>query len=389
MIVIAPIIITCPNDSHERTLIGICSPSCGSSVSYEPDPATLPDGISVSSGSYPCDNAWHNRPLAVTVDETAEGGSHSIQIRGTTSLGSMCSRQITVNVLKVDIDGDGNQDGQVDVEGGDDDLEDVLPGVITLCNLDDDDQDGNKDGLGPEAATVDDGGQTPDSDDMAPVVLRSIPTLPAGWGMRLTLHTATNVSLEPPVGPADVVRIFAPPPAGSLPGTSPAPILGPSPQSDTLTFVEDDAAHDADLTALRSGAVNLLVEGLEFAGEVMLTAEILDTQQNVACSDDVQLKVAPLLLLHHMNGAVTSYVSRVAELPPLDPVEVSAESTAYTLQRFPAETPAGVTDLVIDGTDPMGNGDDQWARDQFQFGVTPQPFAMSASGSGGSLPVVT
>ncbi|MCP4365610.1 MAG: hypothetical protein GY800_09980 [Planctomycetes bacterium] len=261
--------------------------------------------------------------------------------------------------IRLDLDGDGNHDGHVD-NAVDDGLENTLPGVITLCNCDDDDKDGNKDNEGPEAGTIDNRPGHNDFDDLAPIILRQCRNIPPGWEVELTLHTPTNVAAG--VGADSVVRIFADPR-----GPNATEILGPG----TTTFpLPRDEPHDADMTQLSAGDINLAVEGLQFAGEVKLRVELRDNT-GVVGSDEVQLKVSPLLLLGHLQAPTRSFVSQIT----LDP---RSESAVYCTRRFPrarpgpAAAPGGVNDEIIP---PALNGArDQWAQDEFQIGFQQAPY---------------
>ena len=104
------------------------------------------------------------------------------------------------------------------------------------------------------------------------------------------------------IGPDDVVRVFS----GRADGAS--VLLGPS----SATFaLPANAAHGVDEAHLAVGDVVLGVEGLEFAAEVKLIAELFEPGGGVFHSDQIQLKVAPLILLHHLQPPTDSYVSQV------------------------------------------------------------------------------
>jgi len=309
-------------------------------------PVTLPD-------------SWEVNELPVTL--WVEGVETSLAPRDVqlkadyTSLDGSCADQVYLTVIQVDLDGDVDHDG--DIDDADDALEHQLPGVITLCNVDDDDEDGNKDNQGPEANTIDDGPSANDHEDLAPIVLRGMPDLPVNWTVSLTLHSSTNG--PPAVGDDGMVRVFS----ALMPGPDVAVILGPGSTSFDLP---DSASHGVDLTSLRAGDLDLGVEGLKFAAEVMLRAALLDETLTVRSSDDIQLKVAPLILLGHLQSADRSFVSQVTCYG------AGPESTAYCNTRFPDATPPGVTDDVI----PTGlNGAcDRWAQDEFQIGFAEAPY---------------
>ena len=163
-----------------------------------------------------------------------------------------------------------------------------------------------------------------------------------------------------------VVRVFT----GHSPDSGTQVILGGGPTGPTVfPLPEDDPAHDVDLAALRAADVSLWVEGLEFAAEVKLEMEVNDGTGST-CSDQIQLKVAPLILIGHLQDALQSFTSRIGGDP-----DIEAESTAYTTQRFPNATPPGVTDAII--VDPDNSGDDPWAQDEFQIGFQEAPYAVA------------
>ncbi|UCC32036.1 MAG: hypothetical protein JSU86_07100, partial [Phycisphaerales bacterium] len=236
-----------------------------------------------------------------------------------------------------------------------------LPGVIVLCNNDDDNEDGVKDNTGPNAETIDNGPYGTDGDDLAQVVLRAMPTLADGASVTLTLQDATNVASG--VNAQAVVRVFT----GHLPDSGTQVILGGGSTGPTVfPLPEDDATHEVDLAGLRAGDVSLWVEGLEFAAEVKLEMEVNDGAGST-CSDQIQLKVAPLILIGHLQDALQSFTSRIGGDP-----EIEAESTAYTIQRFPDAMPPGILYTII--VDPDNSGDDPWAQDEFQIGFQEAPY---------------
>ncbi|UCC31836.1 MAG: hypothetical protein JSU86_06075, partial [Phycisphaerales bacterium] len=179
-----------------------------------------------------------------------------------------------------------------------------------------------------------------------------------GASVTLTLQDATNVASG--VNAQAVVRVFT----GNSPDSGTQVILGGGPTGPTVfPLPEDDPAHDVDLAALRAADVSLWVEGLEFAGEVKLEMEVNDGTGST-CSDQIQLKVAPLILLGHLNSARQSFVSQITTWE-------AAESAEYCTQRFPNATPPGVSDTII--ADPDNGGDDPWAQDEFQIGYQESP----------------
>ena len=267
----------------------------------------------------------------------------------------LCEDRVNLTMFKVDLDGDADHDAALTVEGPDDELEDTLPGIIVLCNQDDDNQDTVVD----NADDILNGND--DYDDLTPITIRQIPIVEPTWTVTLILENPTNVATG--IDATEVVRVFPDTAANTV------ALLGPGTTSYTL--VDSAPTHDVDLAALGAGDVTLWVEGLEFAGEVQLRLHVEDDAGRLTCEDRIQLKVAPLILLGHQNSAERSYVSRIGSLPELDPVEVQAESAAYTTQRFRNATPAGIVDEIIG--DPLNGNTDQWAQDQFQIGFQESP----------------
>jgi|GEM_PF-1924392 len=300
--------------------------------------------------------AGDSSPGEATVELTAESQSD-----GTCDppVALSCSILSTLTVYVVDLDGDGNHDGVIEPEGADDILEDILPGIITLCNVDDDDLDGVRDNEGANAATIDDGAGV-DGDDLAEVVLRAMPNLPQNWKVTLTLHTPANTD-PAAAGAGDVVRVFS----HRIQTAHTTAILGPG---STSFVLPDDQPHDVDLAALRAGDISLWVEGLQFAAEVKLRVILEDDMGTLMCDDEIQLKVAPLLLQGHLDPPVESFVSQINVFDP----NVTADSATYCTQRFPNATPTGVVDTIIS---PPENGfDDPWAQDEYQLGFQQAPY---------------
>ena len=271
--------------------------------------------------------------MTVSVAPGVPMGVIQFSLRGTTSTGKTCIAPVSLNVTGIDLVGE-----VPEAE------EDDLPGTIVLCNVDDDDQSGIRDGFDADSLTMNDGGQVLDRLDMNILQLRAFPTLAPGWTVQLTLVNETNVA--PGKAAKDVVRIFA----DSV--GPPVPILGP--EAASFTLPENAASHSADLATLRVSDVVFWVEGLEFAGEIKLRADLIDNLGAATCTDQLQLKVSPLILMGHDRPAVRSFVSKIA----------GTESAEYCNVRFPNATPAGVFDEVID----IPNSDDPWAQDQFQIG---------------------
>ena len=262
-----------------------------------------------------------------------------------------CRDEVLITVGIVDLDGDIDHDGTIGPsDESEEGKEHELPGIITLCNVDDDNEDLVHDCLGINADTVDSGSGAPDFADWAPVILRSPPNLPDGWGIRLRLHSATNIAAGVVAG--EVVRVF------SAIDDHAVPILGPGIEQFEL---EDSSPHGLDLTNLQAGPVYIGLEGIEFAGEAKLSLEVVDNDNVIRASDELQLKVSPLVLLGHDRPAEESFVA--------DQTDVA--STTYCFQDFPALTPEYVMDTVIGVA---LNDRDRWAQDEFQICVQQAPF---------------
>jgi hypothetical protein len=257
---------------------------------------------------------------------------------------------VRFTAIRVDLDGDGNHDGVIAGDGDDDVMEDRPSGIVVLCNVDDDDLNSVEDNRGADANQIN---GADDLNDLAPIVLRQMLTVPTNWIMTLRLHSPTNVATNKNAG--DVVRIFS-----SRRDTNAAVLLGPGKERYDLPR---HSTNHVDLETLLAQDLELGVEGLEFAGEVRLKVELKNDVSQVVASDELLLKVAPLIFLHHLLPPTNSYVS---ELP------ASAESAIYCTSRFPGALPRGVTSHVI--MPPLNGSWDVWAQDQFQIGYQDAPY---------------
>ncbi len=276
-------------------------------------------------------------------------------------------------ILKVDIDGDGNHDGNVNDNDEDDNIaaENNQWGIITLCNVDNDDYlapgedviDSNTIPLGKDCLDANIDGED-DLSDMAKVILRKIPlvsySVPDDWHIRLRLSNPENV--KEGTQASDIVRVFS---ERSIDAEA---ILGLD--ASTNTGFDDSefeiggvGSSCISLNDINGQDKELAVEGLgpHFAGELTMIAELVDpisdSEERVIHYDEIKIKVAPLILLHHLDEVAESYVS----------MNSSAESGQYCLIEFPDATPESVIDNIIESTD-------RWAQDQFQICYQKAPY---------------
>ncbi|UCC29271.1 MAG: hypothetical protein JSU86_13840, partial [Phycisphaerales bacterium] len=165
-----------------------------------------------------------------------------------------------------------------------------------------------------------------------------------GASVTLTLQDATNVASG--VNAQAVVRVFT----GNLPDSGTQVILGGGSTGPTVfPLPEDDPSHDVDLAALRAADVSLWVEGLEFAGEVKLEMEVNDGTGST-CSDQIQLKVAPFIMLP--NTATASRVL-VADNDP--------------------DFHDAIEGLAGPGNVITTTAGDRWTQDAWEFGFSSRP----------------
>lgn len=200
----------------------------------------------------------------------------------------------------VDLLGDANHDG---TSGGslDEPLEDTVPGVIVLCNTDDDDDDGQIDAFGSEGLTVEDG--DPDYQELSDMTIVSVVCggIPQGlhpgeeWRIRFILESPGNHEYG---GAADIIRVFDRTP----PATPPTPILGAGLQGGGLVF-EKAVNSQNPPTALQ-------VEGLQFAAKVKLRVELRDSSGTVRGSDRMQFTVAPFIMVPNTAPCSSLLISR-------------------------------------------------------------------------------
>lgn len=250
-----------------------------------------------------------------------------------------CSDSVLVTVIRVDLDGDADHDGTLADTGPDDDLEDELPGVLVLANVDDDDTPpGGIDNRDNQDSIVNAG---TDKDDLTEILIHHIPNIPAGWTVTLTLHTPTNQ--ESGVGPTGVVRLFADNAEGEV---ALVPDVG------TGTYPPFSAI---DLVRENGEFANFWVEGLKFAAEVKLKLEVKDPTLTLTREDQIQLKVAPFILLP--NSAAPDRV-------------LVADSDA-TFHSAITSLAGGSANVITT------NVGDVWTQDAWEIGISSTPFQTS------------
>ena len=208
----------------------------------------------------------------------------------------------------------------------------------------------------PQEESIDNGPNGNDGDDLAQVIIRQIENLPVDWSVTLALHSQGNVG---PAGAGEVVRVFS----DNTPSTGLTVILGLEGVQGATSFTlpESDPNHDVDMAALRLGDVSLWVEGRLGAGEVKLSIALHDATGAALCSDDIQLKVAPFIMLPNTAAGSRVLVSN------MDPAFHGAITSL-----------AGAANVI---TIPVVDANDQWPQDAWEFGFS------SAPGGAGSMPV--
>ncbi len=239
----------------------------------------------------------------------------------------------------IDLIVDSNRDGVLDLAGDLDQIGEEAwsadSGAIFLPNIDDDDESCslNLDAL--EAADCFDGADEVldgplDVEDLAPLVLRSINAAEASEAL-LTITKG-----------AEHIRLFDP---------------------ETLEQVSMPYSVTAEQLA---GGVNLLVEGKDVArstgwdGIVELTAELqwAEAPDNAELVDVVQMRVAPLLLRHHLDPATYVFSSELG---------VGGDG-AFTNDLVAATNASGIANGHLEL--PV---QDQWAQDYLETGYVAMP----------------
>ena len=214
--------------------------------------------------------------VQVTEGLTAQATGEVIRV----SEPELPSEALTVNILV-----DANRDGAVTAaDEGFEDTWNAQAGAIFPPNLDDDNNDGERDGL-TDALDGED-----DLLDMAPVVLTQV-------GGLTETHRA---ELEVTGGNSDdgfgFIRIFRQAADGDV--------------STLLATGETSAAVPTEWLA--QGETQLYLEGIlgryiGFAGEIGVTLNLYDGDELIS-TDSVELRGSPIILSHHMSSAERLFV---------------------------------------------------------------------------------
>ncbi len=272
-------------------------------------------------------NATNNATNNAATNNQTNGGSNN----GTTA----------AVVVGIDLQADTNRDGVVNFDATDDEGEDSWDanhGAVFLANMDDDDKscrnagndatlakcfDGNDDQLDGEA----------DLDDMAQIVVRSTGVLPAA--ATATVRIATG---------QEYAQFFV-----NVDGTWTAT------QEFTATAAELSAG-----VAFRLEGRDIVRDSGIWDGKVRLEATLNGAPDAEVLTDAVELRVAPLVLRHHLDPARELYSSELA---------IGGDG-AFTQSLKAAVLAAGV---------PMGHvelsAQDQWTQDYMETGYMAMPTA--------------
>jgi protein-arginine deiminase len=247
------------------------------------------------------------------------------------------SEELTANILV-----DANRDGVV--TPADEAFEDgwsAQGGAIFPPNLDDDDNNGTRDGLEPGHDGED------DLLDMAPVLLSQVGGLNGSHRAVLELTGGTDVD------GAGFIRIFR-----------------EAPNGDISTLIEaGESSAEISVEWLAQGATKLYLEGIlgryiGFSGEVTLTLNLFDGDTLIS-SDVVELRGSPIILSHHMAAAERLFVLDI-------PYPGEADNNMALVSAFEEHLPDSVELYKIGG---QTYGWDRWAQDSMQTGFTQWPGA--------------
>ncbi len=239
-----------------------------------------------------------------------------------------------------DLDADADRDGTVEAGSAEDDAQEetwsAAKGAVFLYNNDDDDANGTVDATD---AVVN---GAPDELDLAPLVLRPLPAVPAGWTGELTVDAAAR----------NYVRLFR-----NLGGGAFA--------------VFDPATHNPLLAADLAAGVAFGVEALSYAqtssgaagkwsGEAPFTFVLKDASGSERSRDEVRLRVAPFLLFSNLDPGQTAYVVK------------KASTQSFINVLGPAVNAAQTALSVIDGI-VLEPSYDIWEQDAMEFGYAALP----------------
>lgn len=250
--------------------------------------------------------------------------------------GVALSNSVNTVLWGADLDVDADRDGLVEPQGAEDDAGEAgwsaALGAVVLHNADDDDGNGQVDALNGRV----DG--PADALDLAPLELRPLPALPAGWSGELVVDADD----------APWVRLFR----EVAPGT-------------WQRF--DPQLHNPLDAGLLAAGARFGLEALDFAqtavaapglwdGDALLTLRLLDGTGAERSRDTVSLRVAPLLL--HSNLDAAEKVVAVA----------NGSTAAFIAALQPPLAAAGAAFEAM--VDPAY---DIWAQDAMEFGYSLVP----------------
>ncbi len=246
-------------------------------------------------------------------------------------------------VVRVDLRADVNRDGVVDLDGMADDLDEdtwnASHGAVFLANIDDD--------------------------------LRSCPSSAASDVQLAACNDAADDIVNGDDDLLDMATLKIAPWAAA-PATTTAKLTSePSGHVRMFKLVQgnwvllDDASGAVSVDELKAG-LELRLEGKDIVrdtavwdGYVNLKLEVVSGDQTL--SDTVRMRVAPVMLFHHMTAPETSYVTRV----PRDPT-----STAFVTALRGAINLSPEKAPLVEISD-----NDIWAEDFFETGYMTMPAA--------------
>jgi len=250
-----------------------------------------------------------------------------------------------VVVINVDLDVDADRDGIVENNEQDDSGEDTwaygetAKGAVILCNNDDDDDDDDVD----NGNNVVDG--TWDVDDVASLVIRKVglSALPPGWELWLEVSDKSRI------------RIF---PSRTDGATG---VIGPAPDPDTdkhqvTNAIAADLAYGMEATSYPDSG---------FDGLLTVSLILKRADDSVFATDEVQVRVAPWLMLSNIEGAEEVYA---VYNPDSNNRPFLNELSGFVWQ-------AGSSYVEIDGDD-YRDADglvDVWPQDEMELGYCEMP----------------
>ncbi|MFZ9888518.1 MAG: protein-arginine deiminase family protein [Myxococcota bacterium] len=281
------------------------------------------------------DTAWVEEPVVEGVLERAGDFTPVVEVMDTAGNRAVAAspEAITVTVALIDIDADANRDGTVTTgDKSDEDSWTEARGGVFLSNWDDDDGDGVRDARDQWVNGSD------DLVDMAPLLLRHSPDLPAG--ARVTLEISPSEA-------AARVRLF-------LDGTR------------ELLLDTEQVTASLAASALREGDILLRLEGVggrsgNWDGVVRVTATATDGDA-VLATDAVELRAAPTIFPDNTQKAEELYVMRISDW------NYGPNLPFYN--ALVAGLPADVPLYTVDQYEYYG---DRWVQDNMQPGYQQIP----------------